>query len=193
MRKTKVITALSLTVILAMMAMPAVVSAVEMDVKPDGIIDLVPGSDVLTTLYLSEMRCDGSDRTLDVAVKKGTPGDLTFKVTDLTGSGTAVPTLEGIAYTYTPDAGTETYNIQVEIKAATGTEGNGYTIFYKDVQSGISDKASASVRATSIPEFTTIAVPIATILGLLFFFNYRKQKAGRGNRNKEVKKRYVNR
>jgi len=27
-----------------------------------------------------------------------------------------------------------------------------------------------------IPEFTTIAVPVAGILGLLLFFNYRKRK-----------------
>ena len=29
---------------------------------------------------------------------------------------------------------------------------------------------------TPIPEFTTIAIPAATILGLLFFFNHRKRK-----------------
>jgi hypothetical protein len=27
-----------------------------------------------------------------------------------------------------------------------------------------------------IPEFSTIAIPVASILGLLFFFNYRKRK-----------------
>ena len=27
-----------------------------------------------------------------------------------------------------------------------------------------------------IPEFTTIAIPVAAILGLMFFFNYRKRK-----------------
>jgi hypothetical protein len=29
---------------------------------------------------------------------------------------------------------------------------------------------------TPIPEFSTIAIPIASILGLLFFFNYRKRR-----------------
>ena len=29
---------------------------------------------------------------------------------------------------------------------------------------------------THIPEFTTIAIPVAAILGLLFFFNHRKRK-----------------
>ena len=27
-----------------------------------------------------------------------------------------------------------------------------------------------------VPEFTTIAIPVATILGLLFFFNHRKRR-----------------
>jgi hypothetical protein len=29
---------------------------------------------------------------------------------------------------------------------------------------------------TSIPEFSTIAIPVAGILGLMFFFNYRKRR-----------------
>ena len=29
---------------------------------------------------------------------------------------------------------------------------------------------------TPIPEFSTIAIPVASILGLLFFFNYRKRR-----------------
>ena len=29
-----------------------------------------------------------------------------------------------------------------------------------------------------IPEFTTIAIPVAAILGLLFFFDYRKRRKG---------------
>ena len=31
-------------------------------------------------------------------------------------------------------------------------------------------------QTTEIPEFATIALPVASILGLLFFFNYRKRK-----------------
>jgi hypothetical protein len=27
-----------------------------------------------------------------------------------------------------------------------------------------------------VPEFTTIAIPVASILGLLFFFNHRKRR-----------------
>jgi hypothetical protein len=173
MRKAKLLVPLSLMVaMLAVMTMPLVVSAVEMNVKPEGLFDLIPNSYVPTTVYLSEMRCDGTERTLDVSVKGGTPTELTFKIDGDTNVG-------GIEYSYTPSSGTKTYDIKVEIQAASGTEGNDYILFYKDVQSGISDRASASVRATSIPEFTTIMAPIAAILGLLFFFNRRKQNRGK--------------
>ena len=154
---------------LAVITMPAVVSAVKMDVKPYGMIDLVPGSYVPTSVHLYEMQCDGTLRTLYVDVKSGTPGDLTFKIDGLENDGS-------ITYTYTPTAGTTEYDIQVEIKAAAGTEGNEYIIYYEDVQSGKIDEAGASVRGTAIPEFATIAIPVATILGLLFFFNYRKRR-----------------
>ena len=41
----------------------------------------------------------------------------------------------------------------------------------------ISDTASGTAYGTgSIPEFATIAIPVASILGLLFFFNHRKHK-----------------
>jgi hypothetical protein len=38
-----------------------------------------------------------------------------------------------------------------------------------------SDDATFTV-STCVPEFSTIAIPVASILGLLFFFNYRKRK-----------------
>ena len=104
------------------MTMLGVVSAVEMDVKPEGIFDLIPNSYVPTTVYLSEMRCDGADRTLYVSVKGGTPTELTFKIAGDTGVG-------GIEYRYTPAAGTKIYDIQVEVEAATGTEGNDYILY----------------------------------------------------------------
>ena len=36
--------------------------------------------------------------------------------------------------------------------------------------------ASAEEPVTAVPEFATIAIPIAAILGLFFFFNHRKRK-----------------
>jgi hypothetical protein len=172
--KEKVKATLSFVVVmLAILTMPATVSAVKMDVKPYGMIDLAPESYTPTYVHLYEMQCDGTERTLTVEVKGGTPSDLTFKIDGVESNG-------GITYRYTPSAGTTEYDIQVEIMAAAGTEGKGYIIYYKDVQSGLYDKATFTVQGqvTNIPEFTTIAVPVAAIIGLLFFFNYRKRKRG---------------
>ena len=144
-------------------AMPA-----HIDILPDE-INLVPGEYVKTTAHLYEMYCDGTTRTLAISVSSGTPSELTFKIAGDTGVG-------GIEYRYTPAAGTKIYDIQVEVKAATGTEGNDYTLEYVDVQDGEWDEASATVHTTAIPEFATIAIPVVSILGLLFFFNYRKHK-----------------
>ena len=38
------------------------------------------------------------------------------------------------------------------------------------------DKVEFTPDTQPIPEFSTIAIPIASILGLLFFFNYRKRR-----------------
>jgi len=175
MNLKRIVTTLVISIALLMVTGTGVVSAAQMDVKPDGMIDLIPGSDVPTIVYLTKMKCDGTDRTLEVSVKKGDPSDLTFKVTDLTGTpGTVVSTSEGIKYTYTPTAGTKEYTIQVDIEAASGTQGNTYILYYKDSLGGF-DKASATVRGTAIPEFTTIALPLATTFGLLLLFNYRRR------------------
>jgi hypothetical protein len=36
--------------------------------------------------------------------------------------------------------------------------------------------SNVDVGFEAIPEFSTIALPVASILGLLFFFNYRKRR-----------------
>ena len=173
MRKAKLITALALTVVM-LVAMTGLASAADMKILPDGDIDLVPSSYVETTTHMEDMTCDGTQRTLIVTVPMGDSGDLTFNVTDSWGGSTTG--IGSVSHSYTPAAGTTTYDIKVEIKAATGSEGESYTLYYEDIQSGIWDKASASVPTTAIPEFATIAIPVASILGLLFFFNHRKHK-----------------
>ena len=157
-----------------LVVMTGLASAADMKILPDGDVVLVPSSYVETTAHMEDMACDGSQRTLIVTVPVGDSGDLTFKVTDFgggstTGTGT-------VSHSYTPAAGTITYDIKVEIMAATGSEGESYTLYYEDIQSGKWDKASASVPTSAIPEFATIAIPVASILGLVLFFNHRKHK-----------------
>ena len=167
-RKLAVVFAATFFIATALTGLAAAMPA-QIDILPDGEINLVPGEYVETTAHLYDMYCDGSTRTLAISVSSGAPSDLTFKIAGATSVG-------GIAYSYTPAAGTKTYDIQVEIMAATGTEGRDYTLYYEDVQSEEWDVASATVHTTAIPEFATIAIPVVSILGLLFFFNYRKHK-----------------
>lgn len=147
-----------------------------MALLPEGTINLVPGSYVQTTAHLYNMFADGSPHVLDVIVVIGDASDLTFKVTDPFSGTTSGPTTGGITHMYTPPAGTTEYDVVVEIMVATGTEGKSYKVEYVDVQTGVFDEGSLSVPLISIPEFATIAVPVAAVIGLLFFFNHRKHK-----------------
>ena len=174
MRKIVVVLAVTFFITTVMTGLTVAMPG-EIDVLPDGAINLVPGEYVETTAHIYEMYCDGSHRTLTVSVEEGTASELTFKVTDLETGATATNT-GGIIYSYTPAAGTTEYDIKVEIMAATGTEGNDYTLYYEDVLSGDWDEASATVHTTAIPEFATIAIPVAAILGLVLFFNHRKRR-----------------
>ena len=47
---------------------------------------------------------------------------------------------------------------------------------WKPGTSDMADKEACIGFRTAIPEFTTIAIPVAAILGLLFFYNHRKRK-----------------
>jgi hypothetical protein len=166
--------------VVALSVSMAAANPAEIDISPDP-MDLVPGSYVTTTGYLYEMYCDGTSRTLNVTYTGGNPNDLTFKITDPGEhggvGGSAGPSVGSISYTYTPTntapALTE-YNITVEILAAAGTEGTLYHIEYMDMQSGISDTATATVHTTAIPEFATIAIPRIALLGLVLYMRRKK-------------------
>lgn len=85
------------------------------------------------------------------------------------------PTTTGHQFTY-PAVSPNTYTFYVYVKGTTDgqitlfdNEGTDYTYL------GGHDIADASVGAF-IPEFSTIALPIAAVLGLVFFFQQRKNK-----------------
>ena len=61
----------------------------------------------------------------------------------------------------------------------TGAPGGQYGIKFAANDGAFKWGNDASIWAeveSGIPEFTTIAIPVASILGLLFFFNHRKRK-----------------
>lgn len=129
-----------------------------------------------TTAHIYEMVCSGSARTLDVSVTAGNPSEVTYYIIDNNvAPGVVVATGVGSAsYTYTPAVGTTTYDIIVLAKAASGTEGNTYTLRYYDTDSGNSDEALATVHTTAIPEFATIAIPAIALIGLVLYMRRKK-------------------
>ena len=160
--------------IFAIAAMPVVVSAADLKILPEGIITLIPGSYVDTTAQLTDLQCDGGSRTFKADVVYGDSVDITFKVTDPWSSIT-VGTGGSVIHTYTPPSGTTGYDIKVEILTAQGAVDEDYTFYYQDVQTGKFDTATGSTPGHSVPEFGLIALPIASMLGLFFFF-YKRRK-----------------
>jgi hypothetical protein len=52
----------------------------------------------------------------------------------------------------------------------------GFTLYLYAENDGVKTAYSHDGGYTHVPEFSTIAIPVASILGLLFFFNHRKHK-----------------
>jgi hypothetical protein len=82
-------------------------------------------------------------------------------------------TVTGLSYETTFPAPEEVgiYNFDVQILALGVEEESGSSGIYH-----FRLVASEGGEFTTVPEFTTIAVPVAAILGLFLFFNYRKRR-----------------
>lgn len=50
------------------------------------------------------------------------------------------------------------------------------SLYGGDAANGEVEDYRVNIETTEIPEFSTIALPVAAILGLLFFFNHRKRR-----------------
>ena len=181
MRKAKVITALALTtVMLVVIAGLAAASPAQIIVEPN-VFQLTPGGDNVTVSALVYTIFDPTEQrtftaeVVDGGRTTGNPSDITLYIQDEFGNWSG-PSTSSLTHSYTPGAGNKDVNLTVYVKAAAGTEGNVYEIKFIDVQSDNSDEARATVYGNAIPEFATIAIPVAAILGLLFFYSHRKRK-----------------
>ena len=80
--------------------------------------------------------------------------------------------VKGLNYSFTRfapcEAGTYILDVQIVATGLTKTSPSG-KVRYLLV-------ASEEGGLTTVPEFTTIAIPVAAIFGLLFFFNHRKHR-----------------
>jgi len=184
MAKAKVITALALTVVMLVM-MTGLAAADEADdatviIADDPIINPLDGTSVTSSTVSVTILPQNGNCTRFISVKT-TNENLSAKVNGSNPGGSGIVDTGwqsinrgGIAYD-APDGGTYTFTVWVK-----GTEEGQINVAdnqgneYHEQGSGYDE--AACTRDVLVPEFTTIAIPVAAILGLLFFYNHRKRK-----------------
>lgn len=112
--------------------------------------------------------------TVEASVTTGTASDLEFRFLDSQG-GDSGWIAAGAQHTWSDAATAQAMTMKVRaISTPTDPQGTVYS-FTVIADTTASQSASASTTSTSIPEFPTIALPIAAILGLAFYFQRRKE------------------
>ena len=187
MRKAKVITALALTVVmLVVMAGLAAAESLKVLDPATGaevsVIELAPGSSVTYDLKVGPFLNNAPpnvthwlDNYTFVNSPIGQESDITVEYQEQSPMRPWGPAL----YVWTQETASGTYEtLKIKITLEpTAPIGANYTIAIMDVGTGGSiDIGVASVGISSVPEFTTIAIPVAAILGLFFFYSHRKRK-----------------
>jgi len=82
----------------------------------------------------------------------------------------------GSPFNWKQDSGSsETLDVKFSAKAG-APSGAKYLIEIKDQASGSPFKISVIVATTNIPEFPTVALPVAGVIGLVYLLNFRKKK-----------------
>jgi thermitase len=100
--------------------------------------------------------------------------DLSNKYNTYTGTSAAVPHVAGVAgLIRSKEPGLSSQEVRTKLQTTANDLGaSGWDQYY-----GYGRVNAADICPTNpIPEFATIAIPVAAILGLLFFFNYRKRR-----------------
>ena len=186
MRKAKVITALSLTVV--MLAAMTGIAAATITTSPDHMdvnINTNAASDVTVTFI--------GPKIGDFCVFNIVDDSTNHPSNELQGSfdGTNWYSPDNTGYAAPPDsvtynsAGnnyTSVWHFQIKDNGDTNdaTQMNkDYTIGFAIFNGSVSFTTvvgATTTGVTAVPEFATIAIPVAGILGLLFFFNHRKHR-----------------
>jgi len=143
--------------------------------KDDGVTTCInPGT---TFTYTLTYENKGNVDLSNVKITDTLPAEVTYQ--SCTGGGVYSA---GPPETVTWDIGTvlqgASGSVTVTVKVNAGTEGVTFTNFatIESDQTTPSTVTDQTTVCTAIPEFSTIAIPVASILGLLFFFNHRKRK-----------------
>ena len=175
MRKTKMLIA-GLLVLSAMVVFASTAVAITSLERTPGEISIADGEmNAFTVTVLPSKSTSSGDVSAEILPHEGN-FNIVIKDVDGTllasGLGDSKLTASGISYTANVLS-----EFSVEVTNS-GAQGEYYIGFFAN--DGVTTRGpDASIWATvkgEIPEFATIAIPVASILGLLFFFNHRKHK-----------------
>ncbi len=179
MRRAKVITALVLTAVM-LTVMTGIAVATPSTTTSPASVDVDISTNTPTTITVKHIiepgdyLADAISFRLTRTQGNVTDLELQFKQPSA-GTESGIYERE-VNFTWTNDSDPDYLELWVKAKsgAPVGAE---YDIIIWDWGWGTHiDVSAATVTATNIPEFATIALPVAAILGLLFFFNRRKHK-----------------
>jgi len=175
MRKAKVITALALTTVM-LVVMAGLAAAANVHITDDPIINPLDGTTVTNTTtvtYNIDYNSHGSPHTRYISVETSN-SNLYARIIG-NGVDTGWTNNARVGGTYTATSPND-YTFTLSVK---GTEGGQVTV-YDNAGNSFSFSAgwdfAACTRRVEIPEFATIAIPVATILGLVLFYNHRKRR-----------------
>jgi len=193
MKKAKVIMALALTVVmLVVMTGLAAADPDQMDIVEDGTnnkvtsVDIPLGGTVNLDINISNfLRAAGTIHNLTVELYDTDWNSVTGLQVNIseqdgdgpkpTGTWNAPADNPVVRWNQTSGAGGYE-RFDLTIKETKGVCAN-YIVRIADTETGKSAELSAAtIGVNAVPEFTTIAIPVAAILGLLFFYSHRKRK-----------------
>ena len=177
MRKAKVITALAFTVaMLVVMAGLAAAHPANVDITDDPIINPLNGTTVTnTTVVVSHIDYYNHGNTHTRYISVETSNSNLYARIIGNGVDTGWTNNARVGGTYTATSPND-YTFTLSVK---GTE-EGQVTVYDNAGSSFNSSAgydfASCTRHVEVPEFATIAIPAAAILGLLFFYSHRKRK-----------------
>lgn len=153
-----------------------------MNVQPDN-QNMTPGEVVNYTVSITDIQDSGTSNkhtikawVSDIVYGSGTLNDLQFKFYHGANSSGWLNNNETWNWW---DGGANSATLTLSVKHVGTSTDTKYQFKVEDgyIYGSTWDSASSTVYATAIPEFSTIAIPAAAILGLLFFFNRRRRQA----------------
>ena len=117
-------------------------------------------------------------KAITAGAPAGHEGDLQYMFTTETGAEQSGWLESGVEFLWTDNSDPDFVTLEIKAVGDPPT-GINYGIRVEDEwtsPAGGVDFGACTIYGESIPEFTTIAIPVASILGLLFYFNHRKHR-----------------